>query len=359
MKTWHLIMIAILVGAYVTNYGGFATWVGNIGKPGTTLPTTPLPVGGGVSGTQAGITGTVPAAGTLGAPYEVRGRLIYTNGSPVTYGQSVTVYTPGTGDTLQSQGSDTADSSGWFQGPQVKEGQIWYLNAEYNSTGKVQTQWYGPFKMAWARDMFPSGWTNTYLLVPESPFIMRTAPIAAADIDITMFHSDGSAVGTTTTPSWVSKSSTTYVSADETFTISLFVKKAWTATGGKFTQPKTNQGNDQTTLTSVARVSFNATSGVVWASSGWSGISGQSTTTNKTIEIPIVETFSTQPVRYDVTLKLNFNSATTNNRYHIKVDWIDTQDFNTVKEGSETTRVAPNPGYIYLKSETFAVKVGA
>ena len=352
-------LIAVFLVAI--NVGGSRDWLADqAGLTTTTITpgaTVPAPGGGTLPGASSGGT---PATST-GVPYAVRARVIYTNGSAVYQGQTMTIYIPDSTGKLQSQGSENTDVDGFIDSVQVKEGETYYICADYNSTSLLQNQWWGPLTMPYAKNAVPAGWNNNYLPISQSPLVVRIPPTQTTDIDIAVYHSDGNAVGATdaATTRLSKTSSNNYISADETFTVSFFVKQDWVAFGGSWYQPKTNQGHDAVDYTSVIRISLNATTGFVWKSSGWTTVGGQATTTNKTMQIPMIESFDENPIRYDVNVKINFASSADDTGWAIKVDWIDGQDWETVKAGSETTRVAPDTGYTYLKTETFYIMIKA
>ena len=359
MKPLHLILIIVLVGGVYFNVGGSRDWLENLSTTPVTPPTAtqPAPGGGSLPGASPGGT---PSAST-GIPYGVRARVVWTNGSAVTQGQTIQIYVPDSTGKLIMQGSENTDADGFIDSVQVKEGETFYICAAYNSTSLLQDQWWGALTMPYAADSVPAGWNNNYLPIAESPLVVRVPPTQNTDVDIAVYMSDGTAVGQSdAATSRLSKTTAnSYLSADETFTVSFFVKQDWTAFGGSWYQPETNQGHDATDYTSVIRISLNATTGYVWKSGGWNTVGGQSTTKNMTKQIPMLEAFDENPIRYDETVKINFASSADDTGYIIKVDWIDAQDWETIKAGSETIRVAPNTGYTYLKSEKFYLLIKA
>ena len=141
----------------------------------------------------------------------------------------------------------------------------------------------------------------------------------------------------------------------------------WQRFGGKMDVPKTDQGASARTLTSVFYVEVNSTSftfdtSKTYAGStvNWASATASAATSRRyCLEVPLVETRDTYPVKIQVYFYANFDGITSNSGLAISTAWTDLQNFEDTKNGVTFATSGANVGYSRSKSASFYVYIVA
>jgi hypothetical protein len=306
-------------------------------------PSTPTPTGGG------GVSAYLPIE------FMVKCR----NGTALE-GATVEIYKPGEGDVWALVGSYVSGTSSGSQG------KVATSPTRFNTGDKILIHIvHGTYDGKKVTDT----WTERTVgakqadetVLPVEDVVCQVAPSSSSKMDIKLFDKDWNAIGESdaaATSLSLSSGAADWVTYPGT--LKLIVNEKWTGFGGQVVQYKTSQGHEARTWVSVVTWEFNRTD-VSFASSGWTQVSGTSSSVKKYAKIvDRVEATTSIPVSLEMQIKFKATSLSAGTPFKVTVTWYDFQIWDDVVGNIfNTSEVSPDPAATYSVSQSFYLKVVA
>ena len=211
---------------------------------------------------------------------------------------------------------------------------------------------------AWFTATVPKKGADATTIVFADPYKADVAPSSSSTkMDMKLFDKSFNAIGESDAAATsISKAAG---AADFSGNLQLIISETWTAFGGSYDQPKTDQGHKARSYVSVITVEMNRTD-ISWKSGDWSQVSGTTTTKKYAIVVNRLQAKDTQPVFLTIPIAFDASTLADNTAFKATVHWYDNQLFDDIKGGVVITTVGVNDGYTYdAASHTFYLKATA